>query len=176
MNTKNLLPTYIDPIKFAQQGVSIEGYIPLSQMTDIAEDLAHTEGQLIAHLDFGVDHEGFCFLKGKIEGELALRCQRCMQIFHLPLNLELSLSPVKDEKASKRLPSYYDPLPLTEESLLLKTILEEEIILSLPLVAKHDSKDCPVKTHKISLTGEKEPVINERKSPFEILKKIKSDN
>jgi uncharacterized protein len=172
MNTQTPLPTYIDPIQFAQQGLHLQGQIPLAEMSAIADKLANLKGTISANLNFGIDHEGFYYIKGSLETQVNLSCQRCMQTFVLPLNLKISLSPVKNEDGAKRLPSYYEPLAITEEPILLKTLLEEELLLSLPLVAKHDLKDCAVKIQKISLTGEEESSLPERKNPFDVLKKL----
>jgi len=71
--------------------------------------------------------------------------------------------------ALKNLPNYYDPLLLATAELAVWQMVEEELILSLPIAAVHPERECEMAVQHVSL--EQEPTV--RRSPFEVLGKLK---
>jgi uncharacterized protein len=94
------LPRTIDPLKFAEQHSSLSGALALSEMSRL-DDVCHfkqTSGLAKFLLEGGVDQQGFHYLKGKVEAEVKLQCQRCLQPMTYHVEAEFLLSPVHDEK------------------------------------------------------------------------------
>ncbi len=89
-----------------------------------------------------------------------------------PLNLEVSLGLVRSEAEGDRLPSSYEPLLVSGPGLSLYRILEDEIILALPIVSMHDGKTCPVETDFSTMPVD-ERGSEERENPFAVLEKIR---
>ena len=51
-------------------------------------------------------------------------------------------SPVHSDEEAQRLPENYDPLLLTDETLPLATLVEEELLLSMPIITRHKLAEC----------------------------------
>lgn len=140
--TAHSLPKYIDPLKLAEHNGQVSGQIAVASLTGLRDLLMDSTGILTVNLVFDRDEERFLRIQGSIEGELQLECQRCMKAMSFPLHINVSLSPVNSIDATKNLPSYYEPLMLEDETVLLSTLIEEEVMINLPMIPKHESEEC----------------------------------
>ncbi|HVV68913.1 MAG TPA: YceD family protein [Gammaproteobacteria bacterium] len=136
------LPKYIQPMRMAEQGYILKGHLELSQFTRLADLLADIKGQVSVDLTCGQDQEGLRYIQGNLETTLHLECQRCLKSMDYFLQVAVSLSPVFNEAAGNNLPSRYEPLLLTEDKCELLTLIEDELLLALPLVPKHEPEQC----------------------------------
>ncbi|MDF2690357.1 MAG: putative metal-binding protein nucleic-acid binding protein [Gammaproteobacteria bacterium] len=169
--TKLGLPAKIDPASFARAGREFTGVLALSAMPRLAEALAHDKAEAKYKLGFKIDEEGFVVIGVRAEAALPLICQRCLQAFLYEVRLYTELSPVTDEAQVSKLPERYEAWPLSEElTISPKEILEEELLLSLPVVPMHDEADCPATKLLADSKPEKEQATHK---PFAILKKLK---
>ena len=169
------LDEYIDPLALAAKGRSLAGRIPLAKMERLAQSLLNTDGEAEVSLRFERDPVGLPQVVGSVKTVLTLQCQRCMQAMQLPVVLDVCLGIVRNRLQAERLPESHDPLMVSEEEITAKDIVEDELILALPIVAMHELKDCPAAEH-ISAedeTGQEQPVP-ERKNPFAVLAELKN--
>lgn len=138
MTTKTL-PKYIQPLRLAEQRASLHGQALLRDFSRLHDVLSDTTGEVSVHLQFGQDNEGVAYITGVLDTVLQLECQRCLKPLPYSLHVEVSLSPVFNEVTSKNLPERYEPLLLDEDQVTLIDMIEDELLLSLPLVAKHEA-------------------------------------
>lgn len=98
-----------------------------------------------------------------------LECQRCLQPVTTPLGARRSFRFVVDEAAAAEIDADCedDVLALTR-ALNLQELVEDELILSLPLVPMHDS--CP---EPLAVPPSEEPAAEERPNPFAALAALK---
>ncbi len=136
------LPKYIQPLQLAKHRAELQGQLSLKECVRLKELLADTVGMVHVQVKFGQDEHGFSYIKGSVESVLHLQCQRCMQAMDYFLHAPISLSPVSSEEAAAKLPDYYEPLLLEEERIAVVDLVEDEVLLSLPLAAKHAPGDC----------------------------------
>ena len=136
------LPQRIEPARLCDIGAKLEGHIPLKNMTRLADVLREKTGEMAVLLQFGKDKQGFRTICGKIQGQLMLTCQRCLQPFPYNVDLAVNLSPVATEKAA--LPAGFEALLVSDQPMPLVEIIEEELMLSLPIIAKHQEGECSV--------------------------------
>lgn len=141
MITKQL-PKYIHPLRLTEQGAILSGKLPLTNFSRLADMLTQEKGEVEIYLQFGQDDERIPYIKGTLKTCLRLACQRCLKTVDYPLEISISLSPVFDEIASKKLPDRYEPLLLEEDQALLLDIIEEELLLNLAIVPKHEDIKC----------------------------------
>lgn len=132
------LPEHIEPIKLAHKGARLHGTMSLKLFPRLAKELNQNKGEVKVTLIFGVDEERYCYLKGHIDTELSLQCQRCLEPLQYKIASDFCLSPVVDDKAADKLPDRYDPLMMTGNSLSLVDLIDEELLLNLPIAVKHD--------------------------------------
>jgi uncharacterized protein len=109
-------------------------------------------------------------LEGKVAATIDAVCQRCLESFRLPLTVELRLLFGGDESAAAELDGY-EVWELGEERIRLLDLVDEALIMAMPLAAMHiDSETC-----RPSDTIEQSP--GEKLRPFAALKsQMEQDN
>ncbi len=164
---KGRLPKFINPIRFAEKRQLLKGLVPLADMHRLqALCFAGNEldGSASIWLEGGIDEQGLKYLHGSVEADVPLICHRCLQKMIQHIASEFYLMPVFNEEEASALIGQYESLYLTAQEVKLQNIIEDELILALPLVAKHLGKDCQVKIEKV-----KETPKTTKSRPFEDL-------
>jgi len=163
------LPDTIKPQSLIDTGGHLSGYSVLADMERLSAMLASNDGTVEARLDFGKDYQGIRYIKGTLKAELLLTCQRCLETVRYPVDLVLSLALLGSENQAAGLPSGYDPLVLDSQSLSLTTLIEDELILALPIVAMHPESECTNRVVTNSDVGD----IADKPNPFATLAQLK---
>lgn len=141
---ENKLPRQINVLHSAEQGVTVSGQLALAEMKRLHSSLNSNEGLVDVTMKFGIDDESLKYVNGHIKGNLDLICQRCMGAMTYSLENDFSLSPIFVETQAADLPSHYEPFLAEREGQDLLPLIEDEIIVALPIVAKHDIDECSV--------------------------------
>ncbi len=134
----------LDPFKHARDGICLEGTIPLAKLPRVAAELLEPMGDAFAKLQFAVDQDGKAYIEGRVKASLALTCQRCLQPFDWSVDSVFKVSPVKNTEEAEKLPAPYEPVMLQEGYVDLRRLIEDEIVLNLPMVAHHEPEECAV--------------------------------
>jgi uncharacterized protein len=100
-------------------------------------------------------------------------CQRCLEPVVLPIHSECVYAVVNEGTSGQHLPKGYDVLEVGEDPLDLLALVEEELLLALPIVPLHDKEVCQPPA------GPDEPEPNQdevsRSNPFSVLAQLKRD-
>jgi len=163
------LPDKIDPVRLAEARRTLQGELPVAAMTRLVDLLTDDRGTVHVDVQCGVDPEGIRYLRGSLSGEVGMQCQRCLENFRQPLKSEFALGVVAHESVAERLPEHYEPLVAGEEPVFLRDIVEDELILSLPIVPKHPEGQCPA-----GKGGDDDLAEAPRQNPFAALKSLKT--
>jgi len=171
------LPVHIDPIRMAETRRLLQGSIALAEMARLAESLQDTDGEVAVSLEFGIDNEGIRFMRGHIEAEVGLECQRCLETMRYPIDSEFSLAMVRNAGEAETLPSHYEPLLVGGEPLFLRDIIEDELLLALPIVAMHPPEECSVRISSDRQAGKTntDTGATAKENPFAVLADLKKD-
>src|SRR5690606_29849758 len=164
------LPRQADPRKFAQQGVSLEGFILTSDLPRIVDATERNEGEVQVKLEFKISEEGKRVVVGHAHADMVLICQRCLEPVTVPVESNISLGIVWDEEAAAKLPPHFDPWITGEGMADLYDMVEEELLLSLPAVAYHDEPCIDSKQYSSGKPVE----VKREKNPFQVLEQLKS--
>jgi uncharacterized protein len=165
------LPITIDPYKSAQRRLVCEGYFEVSGMTRLLAAVDSCSEHINVNVNFAVDELGLVVMSGKGSLAATLTCQRCTEALESTLEIDFSFSPVKNAEAAEELPSYYDAIELDENGEVnLRELVEDELILAIPLIPRHELKQCQAPAD--SVWG-KLPEEQEKPNPFDVLKKLK---
>lgn len=164
------LPKSVDPLKYADQRKVLEGKILVESLPRLAEMLVEPAGQVSVKLEFGRDEQNLRVLNGELGADLQLMCERCLTPVATRVESQFALGIVLDDEQAKNLPRTYEPLLVDPETLELAEVIEEELILSLPMFAYHDNCELAVK-----LETEDAPEENEKPNPFSVLSQLKRD-
>ena len=79
--SEKFIPEYIDPFRYAEQSLKLDGPVKVSEMQRLSSSLNSGDELVAVHLEFGVDEQGITFIKGDLKTKLTLQCQRCMEPF-----------------------------------------------------------------------------------------------
>lgn len=159
--------TVINNIEFAQKALEIHDIIPLLQFSRLESLLANTVGQLDCRLRGGKDANKAAYIELKIEGVLALTCQRCLQPFEHEIKIDVHYVLVRDESempAPEDEGDDEDYLPIQAEMQVLE-LIEDEVLLALPIAPKHEEGAC---ANENNIEAYKQP------NPFAKLAMLKS--
>ncbi len=112
----------------------------------MAESLQNTDGEVGVELEFGVDEQGRPVILGSVSARVEVLCQRCLMAMVLPLDLDVRLFLSVSESGEADAPEGFDTLVVGDASMRLVDIVEDELILGLPLAAMHSPDVCAVTT------------------------------
>lgn len=158
----------VDPYKLAKRQQSLQGELAVAAMLRAQKLLATKNGMLEYEISFDMDKEGVCAIEGNLRGALEMCCQRCLQTFKRPINVQFMISPVVSDAEAKALPSSYEAVLIQDGVINLLELLEDELILELPLVPMHeDDEIC------IPAKDNMESMEQELNHPFQILQNLK---
>lgn len=134
------LPQYIDPLLLADKRGSIKGQIAIKTLDRLADILHDDSGSVAVELFFGrAGRLAFC--EGEIRAVLALKCQNCLGSVSWSITGTVKLGIVGSIDQADKLPEDYEPLLVNEEgAVLLKDLIEDELLLLLPTFPKHEQR------------------------------------
>ncbi len=166
------LPRDIDPRKFAQQRLELNGKVAVSDLPRLAEAVADQSVVVDVDLRFDVDEEGLRVVTGVVTGELSVICHRCLEPMPLLVKAEPNLAIVWDEDKAKNLPRRVDPWIVGEGATNIYLMIEEELLLELPMVSYHKE---PCLDARLYHAGDEVEITPEEKTnPFQMLEQLKS--
>lgn len=171
------LPKRIDPRKLAERGIRFQSLIKASELPEFSHCLATSDGEVEVDLQFDLDEQRIRTIVGEAKGIVPMACQRCLEPVDVEVTATFNLAIAPSEEKAKLLPRTYDPLIVEDEEIELFPVIEEELILSLPMVPYH--QDCSVQTSfgdidKAVKTDETESA-SDKPNPFSILAQLKAD-
>jgi len=167
------LPIEIDPFRFAQNGIQLEGQIQLNKMPRLTQSLLSSEGLVNVKMAFDVDEIGTPFMHGMFTCSVSMICERCMSPMDVTLSTNSLLAMVISERKIVGLAEQYEPWLLeSNDPVVLSTIVEDELILSLPLVPRHEEMCLPSEAWTVGDNDEMES--EKRESPFAMLAELKT--
>ncbi len=132
----------IDILRLAKSRERIEGSLQLDSFERLKDVLLENSDKLDYHLSFYVDESGTCVIQTEISGRLVLKCQRCLGPLAIEIKKNSNLGLVKDKDEADALDNKYEPLQLDENTISVLDMIEDELILSIPLAPLHEQKKC----------------------------------
>lgn len=136
------LPHNVQPARLAETGAVLRGSLLVRDMDRLAGYLHDTEGSVEVDLEFGIDESGTRYVRGRLQAVLHLVCQRCLQAFACPLDVPVLLGLVTAGRSDADVAERYEPLTLDEPAIELARLVEDELLLALPLVPAHAVEQC----------------------------------
>lgn len=142
-------PRHLDLPRCAAAGTALAGEWPAAALDRLAIDAPPAGAGVVRWSARGerrpvTGGEPETWLHLQADTAVRLVCQRCLQPLDLPLHARRAIRWVADEAEAERLDevSEDDVLALPPQGRIdLQSLVEDELILGLPLVPRHD--DCP---------------------------------
>jgi uncharacterized protein len=179
MKTRDFSPRKLDVEAFARDGASLQGEWPAADLHRLAEAAApdapastwpnvswELQGERIEPR--AADPQIWLHLQAR--ATVRMTCQRCLQPVEDHLEVERAFLFVRDEEQAAALDedSEDDVLALSR-SLDAQELLEDELLLALPLVPRHDH--CPEPLRHVDDEFPEE--LEEKPNPFAALAALK---
>ncbi len=158
----------VDAFEFCRLDEQLSGTTPVADFARLTTETADRGGEIRWSFAGGRHSKGFPQLTMVVEGEVSLLCQRCLSSYRQPLASTTVLVMARDEadadETEERLDDDSIDVIVGSASLDLLQLVEDEVLLSLPLSPRHES--CP---------GEVPTAVSDKPdSPFAVLKTLKN--
>jgi uncharacterized protein len=174
--SKSVLPKSIEPMKLADQHYELSGVLPLTELPRMAEFTLSDQGEVDATLKFGLDEEGIRHVVGHLTCDVKVMCQRCLNEMDLTIDSNFQLAMVWSDSAANNVPTRFEPWILEKDSVPLYEVIEDEILLEIPVHATHPTGKCSIQTQFGETEVEIQEVVqeeDEKPNPFAALAQLK---
>lgn len=138
------LPELIDPWRWAELGRRVSGRIETAGLKRLSDLISGVAPEVEVDLAVEQDDQGRIIVSGRVCTELTLECQRCLESMPYPVDVRFRLAVIESAGEAERLPEALEPLLISEGRLRVLDVIEDELLLSLPLVPKHAPEQCAV--------------------------------
>jgi uncharacterized protein len=168
----------LDPFDLAKRGGYWQGKVRLQAMHRLKEAVEGVgERQANADLNFSMLNSSSCLLKGRVNACVLLICQRCLEPVALEIDRNVELALVRSEAEAASIQTEYEAYQLESgDTFLIQDFVEEELLLSLPIVPMHaDKAQCNQTMLQILESNSGDQIPKTKKSPFSALKDLKQD-
>ena len=148
-----------------------EGEITISELERLDDLLYHGtsggDGSIFVRFEFVRNELGAAKLVGHLSGSLELECQRCLKAMSLPLQQDFELLIDADDGLVRD--SGTDTIFSEDGYIDIYSVIEDELILAIPLVALHEDSGCN-EHWPAAAQAEGET----RQNPFAVLRQLKT--
>ena len=126
----------LDVEELAAHHVRLARDFPISGFSRLRDSLARTDGSAV--VDFRFHPAGsYPAVEGAVRARAWLVCQRCLQEFQVALESPVRVAFVPRDAEAGRVPDEYDALTAPGGRIALEELVEEELLLALPLAPTH---------------------------------------
>lgn len=158
----------VNNLEFARHGSMLQGGLAIAELERLQALLFSNQGTLHYTLSGKTGAKGESLLECSIDGKLVLQCQRCLEALEYPLHVVSTLRVVKgltqfDDVGDED--ETVDSIPASAE-MNVAALIEEEILLNLPISPLHAPEACREQKGAKSVNGE-------RTNPFGALAALK---
>ncbi|WGL17011.1 YceD family protein [Microbulbifer bruguierae] len=171
---KSALPRRIDARKLVQREQQLDGTVPSDALPRLVSSTESIDGDVQVQLAFGRDLQRNQIASGHLEVQVHLLCQRCLQPVTERIEAEVNWGFVWTEEQGNALPKSLDPVIQEGDELDLYQVLEDEILLNLPMVAYHEV-EC-VSRDDLQSSGKAAEAEEQRENPFKVLEQLKGSS
>ncbi len=157
----------LDALGLARSGTRVERDFEVAEFARLRDRLATPEGRVKALASFRLEG-GRVVAELKVAGDVVLACQRCLGPMRQTVESEAAV--VFAGEGAQDLPEAYEPIDGDPRKLDLAALVEDELLLSLPIVPQHGARErCELPD---GLVAEEEPEAGATRRPFAGLKDL----
>lgn len=149
---------------------SFAGSLPVASLPRLCEALADASGTVTFVLDFDRDSLQASYVDVRAQTSLSICCQRTLEPFAMPITVSTRLGLIRQESEEAGLPPDCEPLLVPADGRLNPAdVIEDELLLALPLVAINPDSSLPD-----VVTPAESADDGDRTSPFAMLRELKN--
>jgi len=171
MSTAPIL-RFADARKLATSSGVVSGQVEMGELDRLAAETMRSDSLVSAEFEFGIDDEGYRYIEARVEACLHLQCQRCLGEVELKAEATPRFAMVWAEDEIASLPSRFEGLVVGTEAIDLFSVIEEELLLCMPLSPRHPEGECSMLNKRFD---DGDVVESEKPNPFAVLAALKND-
>ncbi|MBH98070.1 MAG: hypothetical protein CMM56_06405 [Rhodospirillaceae bacterium] len=119
----------------------MHGIIDVARLTRLCELLKSDNGSVRVTFNFSQQQASWVTVDFSYEGQLDLVCQRCLDTVTEHISGHIVLAILEDDSMERIVPAGCEPVVLSGKRFQPLESIEDELIISLPLVARHSQID-----------------------------------
>jgi len=162
----------LDVGPLADARAQVDFSIPLKEFPRVAPLLAATDGAASGRVEFS--REGrIAVAEVNIAAQLSVLCQRCLAPFIIPVAARGRVALVGSSAEGEQVPEELETVLAPEHRISTRDLVEEELLLALPLVPRHEDVGCAgAKAGTAAGQESQAEPAGERHRPFEQLSEL----
>lgn len=179
MSTPRALVHRVDYRRLATHEGRIEGRLDLARLDRVAAetiDVRAGDTPVDVDLVFREDAQRRVHVEGDISATLQLECQRCLNAFDHPMNVDVAGVVVGDDAAAANVPREHEPVLADGDMLDVHALVADELLLALPSVARCSRPECAAQYVDNDMPRRDVQNDEERSNPFAVLSQLKRDD
>lgn len=161
------VPDFIDLFDFTKREVSFSKEYSLKDFSRLRFLINNENNTIKADLKFYLNENKIPHIKGEIKLQVKLKCQRCLENAKIILNPLFDIAFVTSERQNMDDSDCSEIILIKDDRFSLIDFLTDEILLSIPMIVKHDNICTTYKNKEINI---------KKHNPFTILKQLKEQN
>lgn len=140
----------------ADRGVTLSGELDIGQLTRLKGLLHSDSGSVRATLRLRQRGDGWLASELEYRADVELVCQRCLEPFRQELEDKVNVVLADSDSLPTTVPTGFEPFELEDGRLQPVQLIEDEVIVAIPLVPKHARvEDCGSLARQIAGQGER---------------------
>ena len=140
----------------ADRGVTLSGELDIGQLSRLRGLLHSDSGSVRATLRFRQRGDGWLASEVEYRADVELVCQRCLEPFRQELEESVNVVIADSDSLPTTAPTGFEPFELEDGRLQPVQLIEDEVIVAIPLVPKHARvEDCGSLARQIAGQGER---------------------
>lgn len=165
----NRLPVEVNPFRLIEQRRLLTGSVSLKTLPRLREQVLGAADDFAVTLDFTHSASQLPMITCQVKGEVELECQRCLEPVKWILDTQSEVVLTTSDTDRQPEEDGYEVYIVEDEHLPVLEFVEDEILLALPAVPRHD--DCtPVKPLRESEEVVTHSGQQDKQNPFAVLK------
>jgi uncharacterized protein len=116
---------------------AIDFRIPLAELPRVSHELSAADGEAEGKVRFS-RQLGQAVADLEVVAQPEVICQRCMQAMRWPVKVKSRIALVSDYSAADRVPEGLEVFLVEGDSVSVRDLVDEEVLLALPHVARHE--------------------------------------
>jgi uncharacterized protein len=165
------LSATVDPILLADSGERLSGRVPIQSMARLKAQLLDEAGEVDIDLVFErSEGANLRRMRGRLVAHVALTCQRCLEAMSLDVVARPDTILLREGEPDPGLPPEADVLTVGAAPVSISELIEEELLLALPMVPMHVLAECPARKYIGAADAE------EKSHPFAALARRKQEH
>ncbi len=164
------LPKRVDLLRLARERAVLDGEYRLAELPRLSAACADSGGVVRARIALRRQEGAPAEADLRIQAAPVLVCQRCLEPVAWPLDVHAHWSLVREDRKTGGIEGR-EPVVVEPGDVSLADLIEDELLLALPLVPAHAPERCPA-TPVLEAGAEAAAAARRAASPFAVLETL----